>query len=145
MIVWVGGLLPEATIEQKGLMPPSMTRLSGKKVQFNSGMFIKIVNINNDYKSSLIRINISPMNNFATENMMSIVIIAASEGGTQKYRAVKMGNTTLASLYYNEEGLFIRNNYKYGSIVFIELAAISSDNIVGELLSQTPTNLTEII
>lgn len=141
----MGVLLPEATSEQKGLMPPSMTRLYGKNTQFNSGQFIKVVNINNDYKFSLIRINISPTNNYATEDMMSIVIIAASEVGTQKYRAVKMGNTTLASLYYNEEGLFIKNNYRYGSIVFIELAATSSDNIVGELLSEAPTGITEII
>ena len=141
----MGGLLPEATSEQKGLMPPSMTRLSGKKTELGSWSFIKIVNINKDYKETLIRINISPRNNFSTENMMSIVIIASTETGAQKYRAIKMGNTTLASLYYNEEGLFLKSNYQYGSIVFIELAATSSDNIVGKILSEAPTGITEII
>lgn len=141
----MGGLIPEATIEKKGLMPSSMTRLYGKKLSVIAGYFVKIVSINKDYKQSLIRINISPMNNFASENMMSITVIASSENGIQKYRAVKMGNTSMASLYYNEEGLFLQNKYKYSSVVFLELASASSDNLVGEILSEGPTDVNEII
>ena len=107
-------------------MPASMAKLEGFQNSVASGKFIKIVNLNPlAYSRSLIRVNVCPSNNFATESIFSAVVMASNETGAQKYRAIKTGDTSIAVLYYNEEGLFLKNNYKYSASVFIELAAKS--------------------
>ena len=145
LIITVGELIGTATKDKNGLMPASMAKLEGFQDNVSSGKFIKIVNRNPlAYSRSLIRVNVCPSNNFGNEGVFSAVIMASNETGEQKYRAITTGDTSMAVLYYNEEGLFLKNNYKYSASVFIELAAKSRDELVGEILSVEPSSIIEL-